>query len=428
MQILITHDGFSGFGGTESYMLTVAEQLQRTGHDVAIFAPELGAMADFARSRGVRVLEPYELPDGCDLVLAQDTATCLELAPRYPEAKVIYVAHSYVHALQTPPQLPGAYDALVVLNDRMLKWARGLAHVERVVRLRQPVDTNRFRLTHPRQTGPPRVLVLSSYQFGSRAEQLTEACRQVGIPLRWLTQTTATPEREIAGADAVIGLGRSAIDAMTASRAVLVLGPLGGDGWVTPASYPRLEADGFTGRSSDTMLDANAVAEQLAAWNPMMGNTNRDLVARYHDVRDHASELIALAGELGARAEVRARGHESELARLVRVEWQRTVDLLTARFENNRLATEREQREREVLALRAEVADLSGQLRRASQALAEVVAREAEVRAQAEHSVATLNDLVATRRWRLAIALGRPLDRLRAALRRHKAAPPPVQP
>jgi hypothetical protein len=414
VQILITHEGFSYFAGTESYMLTVAEQLQRAGHDTGIFAPNLGPMADFARTRGVRVLERYQLPDSCDLILAQDAATCLELAPRYPEAKVIFVAHSYVHSLQTPPQLPGAYDALVVLNDRTHRWATGLAHTERIVRLRQPVDTNRFRVTHPRQLGPPRVLVLSTYQFGSRADQLTTACRREGMELRWLTQATATPEREIAGADAVIGLGRSAIDAMAASRAVFVLGPLGGDGWVTPESYPRLEADGFSGRSTDEILDAGAVAGQLAAWDPLMGNANRDLAARHHDVRDHARELITLAGELGGRSAPRTRGHESEMARLVRVEWQRTSDLVTARAENNRLVNEREQRERDVHGLHAQIAHLTAELVRTD--------------ALSAHRAAALNHLVTTRRWRLAIALTRPLDRLRAALRRRPAPPLAAEP
>lgn len=397
MQILITHEAFANFAGTESYMLTVAEQLQRTGHEAAIYAPNLGPMADFARTRGVKVLDRHELPDSCELILPQDAATCLEMAARYAEAKVIYVAHSAVHMLQTPPQIPGAYDALVVLNDRMLAWAGGLAHAERVVRLRQPVDMNRFRLSHPHQTGPPRVLVLSSYPFGSRVDQLTAACRRVGVQLRWLTQITATPEREIATADAVIGLGRSALDAMAASRAVLVLGTVGADGWVTPESYPRLEADGFSGRSSDTMLDPDAVAEQLAAWNPVMGNVNRDLVARHHDVRDHARELIALAGELVDRPAVRIRGPESEMARLVRLEWQRTSDLVTARFENHQLASERELQEHEAQVLRAQIAGLRGDL---------------------ERTVETLEQVFASRRWRVGVALTRPLDRLRVALRR----------
>jgi HAMP domain-containing protein len=413
MRILITHEGFSDFAGAEGYMLTVAEQLQRTGHEVGIFAAQLGPMADFARTRGVRVLEPFELPDSCELILAQDAASCLESAARYPAAKVIYVAHSYVHMLQTPPQVPGAYHALVALNDRMLTWARGLAHTEPIVRLRQPVDTNRFRVSRPRQNGPPRVLVLTSSQFGSRGDQLALACRRVGVELMGITRGTATPERDIARADAVIATGRSALDAMAASRAVFVLGPLGGDGWVTPESYPQLEADGFTGRSSELMPDADSVAEQLAAWTPSMGNASRDLVARHHDVRDHATELIAIAGELGARPAVRTPGHERELARLVRLEWQRSADLVTTRVDSNRLAGERDDREREVQALRSQVAELTGELERAIRSTEEAVAREAEARGQLYHAAATLHDLVSTRRWRLAIALGRPLDLLR---------------
>ena len=168
MRILISHEGFSAFAGTEGYMLTVAEQLQRTGHTATICAPELGAIAEFARTRGVDIRSMRDLPPECDLILAQDAGTCLELSSRYPGARIIFVAHSTIQMLQTPPQLPDVYDALVVLNERTLRWARGLAHTERLVRLRQPVDLMRARTVAPRQVGRPRMLVLSAYQFGSR--------------------------------------------------------------------------------------------------------------------------------------------------------------------------------------------------------------------------------------------------------------------
>jgi HAMP domain-containing protein len=403
MRILISNHAFAGFGGTESYMLTVAEQLQRLGHETAIHAPELGAMAEFTRSRGIQVLSAAQLPDECDLILAQDAGTCYELSARYRRAKLIYIAHSYIHMLQTPPQLPDVYDALVVLNERTHEWARGLAHTEPIVRLRQPVDLMRFRTTPPHQTGKPRVFVLSWYHFGSRIEQLKRAGEQAGVELYWLTEQTPHPEREIARSDAVIGLGRSALDAMASSRPVVVFGPLGGDGWVTPENYPQLEADGFVGRATDSVLDEHALAAELAAWNPAMGNANRDLISRHHDVRDHAGELMALASEVVDRSPVRPRGYETELARLVRVEWERSSDLITARWVNNQLTTERERQTQEF-------AELSQQLHETRQALeyANVFAAEAARRYEG---------LVATRRWKLATALGRPLDWLRTLVR-----------
>jgi hypothetical protein len=391
MRVLVSHEAFEGFGGTETYMLAVAEQLQRTGHRTSIYSPKLGPMADVARARGVHVISNSELPESCDLILAQDAATCLDLWLRYPGSIRVFVGHSDLHMLQCPPQLEGACQALVVLNDRMLGWARSLAWAPRIERLRQPVDLDRFRLPPTRSEGPPRLLVLSNYGFGTRERLVTDACRAAGVPLRWIggqRGQTANPEAEIAAADAVVGLGRSVLDAMAASRAALILGPVGGDGWVTPENYERMEADGFTGRGSDRMLDGAALVDELSRWDPAMGNDNRDLVARHHDVHGHVAALIALARGLGPH-ELNGNSVEQELARLVRLEWQRSGALISARAEMSPLRTQLDQVQRDAERM-----------------------SEFHVAAR-ENSERRLADVLATRRWRIAVALSKPVDRLR---------------
>src|SRR5581483_10412286 len=87
MRIVTSVWGLTGFGGTESYTLTVASELERLGHDVWIYAPEIGASGEHARARGMRVIdEESRLPGECQAVLAQDAATAYHMAGRYPEA------------------------------------------------------------------------------------------------------------------------------------------------------------------------------------------------------------------------------------------------------------------------------------------------------------------------------------------------------
>jgi hypothetical protein len=57
MKVLVAMQRFQYVGGTETYVLTVAEQLQRLGHQVAIYAAELGDMALLARDRAVDVTQ-----------------------------------------------------------------------------------------------------------------------------------------------------------------------------------------------------------------------------------------------------------------------------------------------------------------------------------------------------------------------------------
>ena len=55
MEVVLSAQHFASIGGAETYLLTVAEQLQRLGHGVMIHAQELGEMADEAMRRGLRV-------------------------------------------------------------------------------------------------------------------------------------------------------------------------------------------------------------------------------------------------------------------------------------------------------------------------------------------------------------------------------------
>jgi hypothetical protein len=427
MRVLIAHTCFVGFAGTETYSLTVAEELQRMGHDVHLHAPELGAMAETMRERGLRVVDARGLPRDCDVVFAQDAATCLELSHRYAHAARIFVAHSTVALCQCPPQIAGACDAIVALNDRTLKWVSGLSQPTPVLRMRQPVDLDRFRLSQPRRDGRLRALVLSNYSFGTRATALEEACSDAGVELSWLGGVhgqSSSPELALSAADIAIGLGRSALDAMAACRATIVLGALGGDGWVTPESYSALEADGFTGRATDAILDRAALVEELARFEPELGTTSRDLVARHHDVHEHAAELVALARVL-ERGPAPASGAEHELARLVRLEWQRHASLVTARAENTRLTTEQAQLSEALSHVHSELAQArceqatAGDLLRSELASAERLLLDERGRAAA--LARERDELIATRRWRFVASLCRPLDAARRRARRDPA-------
>jgi len=392
MRIVVGLHDFSTFAGTETYSLTVAEELQRLGHEVVVHAPTLGPIAGEARDRGIDVVaEEHRLPASCDAVLAQDAGSAFALAARYPDARRLLVVHSDYFALQSPPQLQGVCDAVVVLNDRVRRHVERLAAVPPVVRLRQPVDLKRFGTRGGVASRAARALILGNYLRGAVAEQVAGACRAAGIePVFAGTLATPThaPELAIADADLVIGLGRCVVEAMAGRRAAYVHGIAGGDGWVTPERHATLEADGFGGTATPAILDAAGLASDLAAWDPEMGMLNRQLATAHHDAGAHAAELVAEIRALGAGPSAPT-DHTGELARLVRLEWQ-SWNRYTGALEESRDLRERLEREHaESERLRGELADALG--------------RAAAFRT--------------TRRYRLARLLGAPLDALRRARR-----------
>ncbi len=336
---LILATNHLGLGGSESYLLTVAEQFERLGHEVVIFSPEAGEGATVALQRGLTVKGGGEIRDDFDAALVQDPAVSFQIADCCPSAPQLFVAHSEMFNLQSPPQLDGSIALVVALNDRLLKRLGSFAVKVEVVRLRQPIDTERFL---PSGSLPPRArraLLLSNTPHGDRLALLEEGCAEAEIELSQIGgafNQTMDPRAALLEADIVIGYGRSILEAMACGRAAYVYDWNGGDGWMTAESYAEIEADGLSGRSGGAIIDPARLGEDLRRYSPSMGPINHDLVIAHHRASVHARELLELFSRL-AKPGQRPHGQLQEMARLVRLEWRASVDAKALGDENARL-------------------------------------------------------------------------------------------
>ena len=59
---MLGRQSLATLGGSETYALTVARELERLGHDVTLVAEELGVGAAVAGGRGIRVARLDEAP------------------------------------------------------------------------------------------------------------------------------------------------------------------------------------------------------------------------------------------------------------------------------------------------------------------------------------------------------------------------------
>jgi hypothetical protein len=332
MEIVLATNGLIGIGGSETYLLTVAEHLQRLGHEVTVHATEGGAMSALMESRGVRVaIGERALPEACDVALVQDAGMAYALADRWPETPQVFRAPSSLYDFQSPPQLPGIVAAVVVCSDRMARHVDALAGEREIVRLRQPIDIKRMCPRGEIRARPLRALLLGNYVSGRRRELIEAAWGEAGVEVVTVgAHGTPAPDPagEIAAADIVVGKARAILDAMACGRAAYVLDVAGGDGWVTGERYDAMVADYFAGHTSDWSLDQ--LAGDIAGYDPAMGQVNRDLVLAHHDAADHAQALVALFRRLSPRAEP-ATGPLREMARLVRLQWASDQDVIALR-------------------------------------------------------------------------------------------------
>jgi hypothetical protein len=336
-----------GLGGTESYTLAIAEQLQRMGHDITIFGVQPGPAVDIARDRGLEMrLHEDELPLQCDVVFAQDAPTAYHLVERYPRTPLVFVAHAEEYDFATPPQLPGLVQAVVVLNERVARHVHSLGIVPEVVRLRQPVDVKRFYPRTALHERPHRALLLGNWIQADRRRLLLQACTAAGINCRERGATsgsyTRAPELELASTDIVFGKARVIVEAMASGRAAYVFDHNGGDGWVTPERYDLLEADNFGGQAEAIATGPSRLRSDLSAYDPAMGPANRDLAVANHSASRHAQELVALFRRLAPRTE-RIDAPLRELSRLSRLQWESEGQALGLSAQVRQLRAEVEQ-------------------------------------------------------------------------------------
>jgi Sulfotransferase family len=392
MRIVIGAQSLAQPGGTETYVATVATELERLGHEVTVFGGELGAMADWMQAEGTRVARNLqELPPACDAALAQDSTSTAILAARYPGTRLVYVTHSDRFDPQTPILVPDVVDAVVALSDRLAARVRSLALDVPIIRMRQPIDTYRFARTRPLPPRPRRALILSNYLDGAQYEVVSEALSRMGVAVDRVGvpgRPEVDPRQAMEDGDIVIAKARAALEAMCAGRAVYVHDQFGGDGWVTRDTYPALEADSFAGQAlPGRPVTADELAAELARYDPDMGRVNNEIVRRHHSAHHHATELVSVlrGPHLGW-----ADGTDAltEVARLTRASW---------RAEHRRVAVEHQAA---TLRERAAAAEHERDGWRERATAAEERLRQAEL-------------LIQTRRARAGIALGRAFDRMR---------------
>jgi len=265
--------------------------------------------------------------------------------------------------------------------------------------LHQPIDVRRFRPRSRPSTVARRLLLLGNNAEHARLDLVADAASEAGLDLvRVGAKGTPTerPECAIDDADIVVGYGRCVLEGMACGRPTYVYDHLGGDGWVTPDTYPALEADGFGGRALAGAIDRDRMLEDLRAYEPRMGLANRDLVVAGHRAEHHAQEVVTLLERISPTARRPIDGYD-ELARLVTAQWH-----LDAR----------------VGELDATVARLREQIGVERAATAAIQALHDRAAAERDAAAARHDVVVNSLRFRIGSALARPLELARSLRRR----------
>ena len=406
-RILVATGNLAQPGGSETYVLTIAEHLVRLGHTVTLLARHAGESANLAEAMGIPVMQDVsQLSDTFDGIFSLDREFALLLSVLYPQTARVFIMHN-VDEAYLPPPVPNCVDATVALNERHEMRARAAEGSGKVVRLRQPIDTRRFSPRGRISTRPLRVALLGNYGHhpGEHRERLQEAW---GDDIEWVevggAARTTNVSDAIANVDVVVGYGRSIMEAMSCARAAYVFEHVGSSGWVTPDNYDAMEADGFSGVSVRDPANVETLRADLKLYSPDLGWQGRELIRRHHDAREHANHLVRVMREIAPRPCLLDHQEFQALAAMIR------VTLLLSEVAHGRVL------EAELLAQKLQTVTQENMLlKNENFAVKRESTRIERDSKSPDNSVAAI---YATRRWRMGSTLAAPIDWLRGTFRK----------
>lgn len=242
MRILFTNIRLGMRTGTEVVVRDLALRLSERGHEVAVYSPSIGERAEELTSRGIPVVDNLlDIDRSPDVIHGHHMPITAEAIFAFPQTPVVSLCHGTNFWFDQPPRFPQVRRLLAVDETcRANLVASHHVRPEQVDILPNAVDLRRFVERANALPGKPRSAV-SLTKHAGLAPLLQEACERCGLTFQAYGHGVKRPvddiERLSASADIVFATARTALEAMAAGAAVILVDARGFGGLVTSANY-----------------------------------------------------------------------------------------------------------------------------------------------------------------------------------------------
>lgn len=265
MRVLVLNDFFASWTGSEIVALEVAEHFGATASSFYAAEPVLSSLPEW------RPLDEIDLRD-FDFVWSQHHAI-LPLLNKLPEGSerpfIAMVRLSpYEPNEQHLPSMLDAYADVVVANSPETASTFG-----REAMVLHNAAPDPFHFTRKSST-LWRILIVSN-RIPVELREAIAILAGKGLAVAVVGERDK-PQRitagDIAGAHAVVSIGKTVRYALASSTPVYLYDRFGGDGWLTADNYAENEAFNFSGRPRERRLPPEAIAREIMAgpepWTP----------------------------------------------------------------------------------------------------------------------------------------------------------------
>lgn len=298
LRILITNHGLEEYCGTELYVRDVALELRRQGHIPAVYTHWMGKVSDELSAAGIPVtnsLRQFHFEP--DIIHGHHQIETLSAITRFPDTPALFICHNHSSWVEIPPLHSHILRYYGVSEVCIKKLRDSGVSDEKIGRLYNFVDLQRFEPRPPLPAKARRALVFSNYATtDTYLPVITEACRQAGLELdvvgRGVGNQIAQPEEILAQYDIVFAKAKAAMESMAVGNAV-VLCDFGGLGpMVTAENFDELRPMNFGFQALTEPHTTENVLRQIERYDACDARSVRDKLRSCAGLDHAVTELI----------------------------------------------------------------------------------------------------------------------------------------
>jgi hypothetical protein len=298
VRILMTANFVAVRTGSELYVAELATELQRRGHDVAVYAPALGELARQLRMTGVQIVRrPGDLPAEPEVIHGQGPLAVAAALDRFPTVPALVVCHGHTErfsrrVLHAPSVRRFAGVSRVCVQALLEQGAPR----ERTSLQLNFVDTDRFRVRPPLPPKPARALMFSNYaREDSYVELVRAACTEQHVQLdvvgTGMGNSHHDPPTLLPRYDVVFAKGRAALEAAAVGCAVVLCDFAGLGPMVTPDNFDQLRPMNFGFEALTAPHTVAGVRHRLQQYAPVASAAVAKRLRAEGSLRAYVSDL-----------------------------------------------------------------------------------------------------------------------------------------
>lgn len=289
MKILLTNIWLENHAGTEIGIREMAIEYHKRGHQVQVYSPILGKVAEEIRTAGIFITDQVsELIETPDIIHCQHYVSSMNVLLKFRNVPAVYFCRDSTFIGDAPPKLSNVVRYYAVDNKCFQKLVVDYRIPESKAEVMLNwVDMNRFKLKKEVKDVPQKALIFSNYvREDNFYPAIKDACQKANMTLDVMGIGFGThrsdPENILGNYDIVFAKGKAAMEAMACGAAVIICDFLGLGGMITLDNYSKLRPMNFSYGDVGAIDKSNLILQEIRKFN------QADVVAITKKIRKEA--------------------------------------------------------------------------------------------------------------------------------------------